>query len=174
MNKGLVHVYCGDGKGKTTAAMGLLIRAAGVGKQCVLVQFMKDTPSGELESLKKLGIPVLRGKQGSAFFSEMTEEEKQNTVKGHNQALKKAFELACEGKCDLLVLDEACSALRYGMLDEALLKQALYEKPEGLELVLTGRDPADFILERADYVTEMCKRKHPYDAGILARKGIEF
>jgi cob(I)alamin adenosyltransferase len=171
---GLTHVYYGDGKGKTTAALGLLLRAAGYGTPCVLVQFLKDWDSGELRSLELLpGVTVLRGKApGHSFTPDMTAEELTATRDIHDANLARALELCRDG--GLLVLDEALDAVALGLVDEAPLRALLADKPDGLELVLTGHGAVDWIIERADYVTEMVKRRHPYDSGIIARKGIEF
>jgi cob(I)alamin adenosyltransferase len=146
--KGLIHVYTGDGKGKTTAALGLALRAAGCGKRIVIVQFFKGRDSGELRSLESIpNVTVLR--------------------------LEKD-ELAMAGACDMLIQDEIISAYDYHAVDRERLEKFLEHKPEVVELVLTGRDAPPKFLERADYVTEMRKRKHPFDQGITAREGIEF
>jgi len=175
MQNGLIHVYYGDGKGKTTAALGLGLRACGCGGQVTLVQFLKDRDTSELAALALLpGFTVLRGKAGTMFAKDMTKEELAATKAIHDANLSAALALAEEGKCNLLILDEVLDAYALGLLDEALLRRAVYEKPAGLELALTGHAPADWLLAAADYVTEMVKRKHPYDEGVRARKGIEF
>jgi len=176
MAKGLTHIYFGDGKGKTTAALGLALRASGCGKSVVIVQFLKDWKCGELSSLGLLsGITVLRGKApGGVFIRDMSDEDKAATRSIHDQNLKKALELQKNGQCDMLILDEAIDAYRLGVLDPELFEELLDSKPESLELVITGHSPDARLLERADYVTEMVKRKHPYDMGVAARKGIEF
>ena len=173
---GLIHMYYGDGKGKTTAALGLALRAAGCGKRVVIVQFLKDWKCGELDSLKLLpNITVIRGKaSGGVFVHEMTEEQKAETRAIHDENLISALELQKSGNCDLLVLDEAIDAYRLGVLDAALFEGLLDNKPDALELVVTGHRPDAELLDRADYITEMVKRKHPYDIGIAARRGVEF
>ena len=173
---GLVHIYYGGGKGKTTAALGLALRAAGSGKKIVIVQFLKDWLCGELESLSLIpNITVLRGKSsGGVFIHEMTEEQKVKTASIHNDNLKQALTLQSEGMCDLLILDEAIDALNLNVLDHSLMDELLDSKPYGLEIVITGHNPTPELLQRSDYITEMVKHKHPYDAGITARKGIEF
>ena len=174
--QGLIHIYFGNGKGKTTAALGLALRASGCGKSVVVVQFLKDWKSGELAPLASLpGVTILRGKApGGVFVHEMDEEAKRETKSIHDSNLKQALDMQREGKCDLLVLDEAIDAYRLGLLDEKMFNQLLDGKPEPLELVITGHNPDASILERADYVTEMVKHKHPYDLGVAARKGVEF
>ena len=170
MDKGLVHLYCGDGKGKTTAAMGLALRALGQEMRVVVVQFLKNGTSGELEPLKKLGAAVYSGQPGAKFTFQMNAEEKAQTTKENNARLAEAL----QQPCDLLILDEICAARNSGMVDEALAKQAVLERPQHREVVLTGRNPEAWMVEAADYITEMQPRRHPYEQGIPARKGIEF
>lgn len=170
MDKGLVHLYCGDGKGKTTAAMGLALRALGQGLSVTVVQFLKSGTSGELAPLGQLGAAVYAGKAGTKFVSRMTEAEKQTTRELQTDHLQQAL----AQPCDLLILDEACAAARLQMVDERLLRQAVLERPASREVVLTGRDPADWMVTAADYITEMQCQRHPYDKGILARKGVEY
>ena len=170
MDKGLVHLYCGDGKGKTTAAMGLALRALGQGMRVVVVQFLKNGTSGGLEPLKKLGAAVYSGQPGAKFTFQMNAEEKAQATKENNARLAEAL----QQPCDLLILDEICAARNSGMVDEALAKQAVLERPQHREVVLTGRNPEAWMMEAADYITEMQPRRHPYEQGIPARKGIEF
>lgn len=170
MDKGLVHLYCGNGKGKTTAAMGLALRALGQGMRVVVVQFLKNGTSGELEPLKKLGAAVYSGQPGAKFTFQMNAEEKAQATKENNARLAEAL----QQPCDLLILDEICAARNSGMVDEALAKQAVLERPQHREVVLTGRNPEAWMAEAADYITEMQPRRHPYEQGIPARKGIEF
>ena len=172
--EGLVHVYYGDGKGKTTAALGLALRAYGQGMRVTILQFLKNTFTGELAALEKLGIRILRGQGGGRFFPAMTQNEKEYMRKDHDRILTEAAVLAGRGECDLLVLDEALDALLLSMVDERALAGLLKSKPNGLEIVITGHQPIEWIMETADYITEMVKRKHPYDNGIAARKGIEY
>jgi cob(I)alamin adenosyltransferase len=176
MSKGLTHIYFGDGKGKTTAALGLALRASGCGKNVVIVQFLKDWKCGELSSLELLpNVTVFRGKSsGSVYVRDMSDAEKAATKAIHDENLKKALDLHESEKCDMLVLDEAIDAHQLGVLDDVLFEKLLGNKPEMLELVVTGHKPDARLLEHADYVTEMVKRKHPYDKGIEARRGIEF
>jgi len=170
MEQGLVHLYWGDGKGKTTAAMGLALRALGSGARVVIVQFLKGAPSGEIELLRKLGAKIYRCGAGQKFVFQMTEEEKRDARQRHDENLAAAL----REPADLLILDEACAACALGMADEALLKKAVLEKPTAREVVLTGREPAAWMMQAADYSTEMRCHKHPYEKGVCARKGIEF
>ena len=133
MSLGLVHVYTGAGKGKTTAALGLLLRAAGRGIPAVLVQFLKGGQSGELAALERLpGVTVLRGKSGSAFAAAMSPEDRAATRALHDSSLREAVRLARSGACGLLVLDEVMAALKHGLLDEGLLRQLLEQGDWGL------------------------------------------
>lgn len=171
--KGLIHLYCGDGKGKTTAAVGLAVRAAGAGKKVLFVQFLKNGNSAELSSLHKLGIQTRVSPNRYGFIWTMSEEEKRRAAADYTALLREAFESAREGT-DLLILDEAVGAAGCGMIPEAELIRLLEERPETLEVVLTGRDPSEALLARADYISEMKKHRHPFDKGLDARRGIEY
>lgn len=175
MGKGLVHIYCGEGKGKTTASIGLATRAAGDGKKVIVTQFLKGRPSGEVASLSALpGVEVLRSPEIKKFAWEMDDQEKAEARKQYCDLLEAAIARALAGGCDLLILDESLGACSCAFLDEADLLRFISEKPEALEVVLTGRGPSQALIDAADYVTEMKKVKHPFDKGIPARKGIEF
>jgi len=173
---GLIHIYYGDGKGKTTAALGLALRAAGCGKNVVIVQFLKSWDCGEHKTLQNLSnITLIRAKTaGGKFICDMNDDEKQITKTWQEESLEKAIDLVKNEQCDMLILDEAIDAQKLGMLDTILMEKIISEKPDSLELILTGHDPDPQLLEQADYVTEMVKHKHPYDKGIQARKGIEY
>ncbi|BCJ96386.1 cob(I)yrinic acid a,c-diamide adenosyltransferase [Anaerocolumna cellulosilytica] len=174
-SKGLIHLYCGDGKGKTTAAMGLAIRAAGSGMRVVFLQFLKGRPVSELNSLKLIpGITVIRNNKDYGFYNTMSEQDKKDITKLHNENLYKARALVEQGEVDLLVLDEVCAAYRYPLLDTEAIKELILHKRQGLELVLTGRNPDSLFVEQADYISEIQKVKHPFDKNIHARKGIEY
>ena len=171
--KSLNHIYYGLGKGKTTAALGLILRATGCGMPCVLVQFLKDTKCGELETLTRLGVTVFRGKAPQALFAkDMTPEQLEETLGIHNSNLADAIALSAGG--GLLVLDELLDAVALELVDEDAVRSLLETKPENLELVITGHSEIPWIFEKADYITEMKKLRHPYDSGISGRRGIEF
>lgn len=175
MAKGLVHIYHGDGKGKTSAAMGLALRALGNGWRVGILQFLKGGPSGEITALQTMpGVTILRGRQGTKFSFQMTAEEKQEARALHEEHLEQIARQAAAGDFDLLVLDEALGAIGAGLLSQEGVLRFVRQKPEALELVLTGRDPGDTLLQLADYVTEMRMQKHPYEQGVQARKGVEF
>ena len=171
---GLIHIYCGDGKGKTTAAVGLAVRCAGRGNKVLLVQFLKSRDSGELYSLAKLpDIEVMRGKESKKFTFQMNEEEKHALLIEHNKMFEQVLAKVKNGGYSLLILDEVIGALNAKVFEMPKLIEFLRHKPENLEVVLTGRNPAPELVEIADYVSEMRKVKHPMDKGIMAREGIE-
>jgi len=175
MNRGLIHLYTGDGKGKTTAALGLLLRAHGRGKRIVLVQFLKGRDSGELKALESLpGITVLRYTHDYGFFNSADKQSKNEIISKNNALLSEAQRLSDSGSCDLLILDEICAAYQNDALDIKLVDKLIREKPVGLELVLTGRNAPQYFVDNADYITEFVKQKHPYDDGIAAREGVEY
>jgi cob(I)alamin adenosyltransferase len=175
VKQGLIHLYTGDGKGKTTAALGLLLRAHGRGMRVVLAQFLKGGATGELGPLEKLGgVTILRSSRDFGFWNNADEQKKSEITRESNAILKEAHRLAAAGLCDLLVLDEICAAYNLGAVEPRLAESLIIEKPPALELVLTGRSPPPLFLGAADYITEFTKRKHPFDAGIPARKGIEY
>lgn len=171
---GLIHIYCGDGKGKTTAAVGLSVRAAGAGKRVLFAQFFKDGSSSEikiLEQLPQVQTDICKTHYG--FYKRMDEAERSQARRDYTALLEDVLEKAGDG-ADLLVLDEVVSACNHGMVPENRLLGFLEGKPKNLEVVLTGRGPSQALVAMADYVTEMKKEKHPFDRGIPARKGIEF
>ena len=170
MNGGLVHLYFGEGKGKTTAAMGLAFRALGRGRKVTVLQLLKDGTSGEIAMLREAGASVFAGKSGPKFVRHMTDAEKAEVRKRQDELLRAVI----GSDCDLLIIDEACAACRMDMVDEDLLKEAVLRRPQGREVVLTGRNPADWMKEAADYVTEMRCVKHPFADGVAAREGIEY
>lgn len=173
--KGLIHIYCGENKGKTTASLGLAIRAAGAGKKVIFSQFLKDGSSAELGPLSTIpGISIKICEKPHGFIWTMTEEEKLAAAADYTALFHEVRDLARQGEADLLILDEILGAVTTRMVPEPQLIDFLDQKPEGLEVVLTGRDPSPALMERADYITEMKKIKHPFDQGIPARKGIEY
>ncbi|MGN0967694.1 MAG: cob(I)yrinic acid a,c-diamide adenosyltransferase [Oscillospiraceae bacterium] len=171
---GLIHLYCGDGKGKTTAAAGLSLRAAGAGKRVLFVQFFKNGNSCEVKALNQMEtVRTMHSAIPHHRFSKMDEQERVQARDDYRRLLDDALAAARED-VNLLVLDEVISACNHEIISEETLLEFLRTKPECLEVVLTGRDPSDALLSLADYVTEMRKIKHPYDRGVRARRGIEF
>ncbi len=172
---GLVHIYCGDGKGKTTASVGAAIRAAGNEKKVVIKRFLKNDHSGEVEVLKQIpGITVLPCTRQFGFSWKMSQEEKEEAKKYYGKELEKAWKTAWDQDADMLILDEAVGACGLGFIKEDRLLKLIENKPEKLEVILTGRNPSKELLAAVDYVTEMVMRSHPYTRGIPARKGIEY
>ena len=170
--RGLNHLYTGDGKGKTSAAVGLAIRAAGAGLQVVFAQFMKGGRSSELEMLSRLGVNMVHADASKKFVFAMNEEERKKYGEIQNRLFDEAAALADD--CDVLVLDEAVSAVTTGMIALERVVDFLRAKPEGLEVILTGRDAPPAIADAMDYISYVKCERHPYAAGIAARKGIEF
>lgn len=175
MERGLIHIYCGDGKGKTSAAIGLAVRAAGSGMKVLFTRFLKNESSGELVILDEIPqIKVLHLEKSYGFFKNLSDEEKEE-VRETYLKLWRAIELeVLTGRYDVLVIDEFMAAYQYELIPQDEAIRFLEEKPEGLEIVLTGRNPKEEVLELADYVSEIRKVKHPFDQGIYARKGIEY
>ncbi len=171
MEQSYVHIYTGSGKGKTTAAAGLAARAAGRGLKVKFVQFLKGRESGETISLEKLGVEFLRASECKKFFPDMTEEEKSHARNDAQKAL--GIIKGWLNKADLIVLDEAMAAISCGFLsvDEVL---GIIARRGGTELVLTGRDAPEALVQAAHLVTEMKEIKHYFSEGQSARKGIEY
>lgn len=169
---GLVQIYTGDGKGKTTAALGLALRAAGQGAKVAIVQFMKGWDSyGELKSVRLLPNVTLvqTGRPDYVYRGKETQQDYDEAARG----LAEAGRFAAAG-VDLLILDEINVALDYKLLKLADVADFVRSKPSGTELVLTGRAAARELLELADLVTEMREIKHPYQHGVKARRGVEY
>ncbi|MFW6205717.1 MAG: cob(I)yrinic acid a,c-diamide adenosyltransferase [Gemmatimonadota bacterium] len=173
MKKGYIQVYTGSGKGKTTAALGQAVRAAGAGLRTFVVQLMKEYPYSELEGLAPLADRITIEQYGGDAFVYRGElpdaEEKAKAAR----ALERAVEVMEEGDYDVVVLDEACVAIYFQLVTVADVLAVLDAKPDGVELVLTGRYCPDEIVKRADLVTEMTEVKHYYQQGVTARKGFE-
>lgn len=176
MEKGRIHIICGDGKGKTTAAIGQIIRALGADYQVYFVQFMKHDDSSELKVLNILdNVKVINLKNKYKFSFLLTNEEKLEMTKEQNSILNKLkLELSNLNKKTILVLDEVNSAIELELLDYKLLIDFITNKSDYLEIVLTGRNPKIELLNLADYISKLEQVKHPYTTGLNARKGIEY
>ncbi len=171
--KGLIQVFTGNGKGKTSAALGSILRAVGHGLKVFIVFFMKGKyPYGEFNSLPKLpNVEVASfGLRCLIDRNNINPEE----IRQAELALQTAREAMLSGKYDMVVLDEVNVALYFKLIPLDDVIRLIEEKPPGIELILTGRYAEDTVIERADLVTEMRKVKHPYDKGVKARKGIEY
>lgn len=171
----MLQIYCGDGKGKTTAALGLLLRAAGAGMRVHFVQFLKGGASSELVSLERLpGVAVRRCDRDYGFTFQMSGTERTQITECHNALLAQVQEVLVRGSAELVILDEFFAAYNNCLLDRTQAEQLVRTCPVSVELVLTGRNPAAQFLELADYVSDIRAVKHPYTRGIAARKGIEY
>ncbi|MDR2485830.1 MAG: cob(I)yrinic acid a,c-diamide adenosyltransferase [Treponema sp.] len=170
---GLIHLYIGNGKGKTTASVGLSVRARGRDKTVVFAQFLKSGVTGELRSLEKLGIRVIRSDVTFGFTHRMDEQTKAACRYEQNRLINLINEAMQAEKIDLLVLDEVLDAVNTGMLEDKALRSLVENKDMDMEVALTGRDPAEWLVEAADYISDIAKAKHPFDRGIRARIGIE-
>lgn len=193
---GKVHLYYGEGKGKTTAAVGLAVRAFGAGYEVFMIQFLKDGNSSEINVLRdRLKITVLAEKKPSHMSFAMTAKEKEETILCHDRIWNKAMDWSAKrpqtqdgnmsGKPSgfenfpeftgrILILDEIIGAVEAGLFPEDELLSFLDERPNDLEVVLTGRNPSPEVLKRADYCSRILCAGHPFDKGTAARKGIEF
>lgn len=173
--RGYVHIYCGDGKGKTTAAIGLAVRAAGRGKKVLIARFLKTQDSGEVAALSELPlITVQPCTKTFGFYSRMTEEQKIQAKEYYQELLELSWKKAKEESFDMLILDEIMAACNYGLVQEERLLELISRRENSMEIILTGRNPSEKLIEKADYVSEIKKVKHPYDLGTGAREGIEY
>ena len=175
MQQGLVHIYTGAGKGKTTAAIGLGIRAYGQGLKVLMVQFLKGWTTGEMKVIASLGpcFELFNKKENNKFSWEMTEE--MQGIKGEMRiGLNYTIDAVKSGEWDLIIMDEIMAAVNCGYLPLKEVVELVKSKPLKLELVLTGRDAPSKLIELADYVSEITARKHPMEKGIIAREGIEY
>ncbi len=171
LSKGYVQVYTGDGKGKTTAALGLALRASGHGMHTYIGQFMKGQPYGELDALRDH--PHITIEQYGDVRCIHHEEVTPEHVTQAHRGLERAREAMLSDKYDIVVLDEVNVTVWFGLLDVEEVLAFLDEKPEPVEVVLTGRRAPQELIERADLVTEMREVKHYYEQGVIAREGIE-
>jgi cob(I)alamin adenosyltransferase len=169
--RGCVQVYTGEGKGKTTAAIGLAVRAAGAGLRVCLLQFLKNARCGEHVALERFHelITVRQFGTGRFINGAPLADDRAEAKRGFDSA---AHELR-EGTADIVILDEVCGAIALGLVDENELLRSLTERRAGVEVVLTGRGASERLVQAADLVSEMRAVKHYYDAGVAARGGIE-
>ena len=170
LSRGYIQVYTGEGKGKTTAALGLALRAAGRGMRVVVIQFLKGETAGEHRFADKYHpFEIIQLNKGNCFrqtFSELRPITE--------QTLSLAEEKLTQGDYDIIVLDEIFTAVSRELITTAQVIDLLDKKPENVELVLTGRKAPREVIERADLVTEMAAVKHPFSEGVKGRKGIEY
>lgn len=176
MENGLVQVYYGRGKGKTTAAIGLGMRALGSNYKVIMIQFLKNNNAGECNVLKNLEphFKVFHFEKKRVFSWQLSEEEKQDVRSETGNAMKFANKVMDTGECDVLILDEILNSVELGFASEEELCQMIDNKPDEIELVLTGRVLPISIAERADYISHIEDVKNPITRGIDARAGIEY
>lgn len=169
--QGFVQVYTGDGKGKTTAALGLALRAAGAGLRVYIGQFIKNAGYSELTTLHRLADCITLEQFGRGCF--LLTETCQADIDAAHAALAAIGAVLASGAFDLVIADEINVACALGLINEQDILDLMARRPAAVELVLTGRGAPPSVIERADLVTEMQAIKHYYDQGVLARKGIE-
>lgn len=175
-NRGQIHIYTGDGKGKTTAALGLALRAIGANKKVAIIQFMKKANCSEHKAIKKFKLPILIESFGIGYYKILGDK---NSKSEHQKAAQKAFnrsrEIIATRKFDLIILDEINVAIGFGLIDVSdVIKLIKNHRSEFKYLVLTGRRAHPKLKKIADLVTEMKNIKHPFDSGTPAQKGIEY
>lgn len=171
----MIHVYYGDGKGKTTAAAGLAARAAGSGMKVMFVQFLKTEFSGEREILRGCeNVTLTTCPLELKFTFDMTEQEKQQTAVMFRKLFDSTASTALSDRYGMVVFDEIFDVINENMIAESKVFEFTANAPKSLEIVMTGHNPPQRFIDSADYVTEFKKIKHPYDKGVAARKGIEY
>ena len=169
--KGYIQVYTGDGKGKTTAALGLSLRAAGAGLQVYIAQFLKKGDSSEIKALKKLSGAITIEQFGLGRFIKNRPTEKE--IRAARDGLEKIKKMMASGKYDVIIVEEGNVAAACGLFSIQDLIDLIDAKPEPVELVITGRNAAREVIQKADLVTEMKSIRHYFDKGVVARVGIE-
>ena len=167
------HIYTGNGKGKTTASVGQVIRGAGAGMRIFFFQFMKDGSSSEISVLERIGITVMCCYECNKFTFQMNEDEISAVKVSHNRMLDRAINIIESGLADMIVLDEFFGAYNANLFDRKLAEKVISFDSD-TEIILTGRNAPALFTDKADYITVMQKEKHPYDSGAGARKGIEY
>lgn len=176
LGKGLIQIYTGDGKGKTTAALGQALRAVGSGYKVYMVQFLKGGGTGELAAAKKLepDFKIFRFERDRGFFWTLDHDQKEELKAEVRQAFEFIGKLVNEKKCDILILDEIMGILHNGLLTQDEVCSLLERKPDNMEIILTGREAPERIKAMAHLITEMKMIKHPFEQGIGSREGIEW
>lgn len=173
LKQGLVQVYTGDGKGKTTCALGLALRAVGQGFKVFMVQFLKTDDTGEVEAARRLAPDFTIQSFGTPGFPRLTDPDLK-TREAVQQAFTLARQVILAGEHDLVILDEINLSLAYGLVSLTEMLEVLRQRPAHVEVVLTGRAAPPELVEFADLVTEMRPVKHYFEAGVKARRGIEW
>ncbi|MFA3782290.1 cob(I)yrinic acid a,c-diamide adenosyltransferase [Melioribacteraceae bacterium 4301-Me] len=173
LKRGFIQIYTGNGKGKTTAAIGQAVRAAGAGLKSYILQLMKEFPYSELESLKKLSDLITIEQVGNDKFVYKKEKPSNAEIEKVKHSLNKVKEKMLSGQYDIIILDEICVSIYFGLVTTKDVLFLIDQKPPNIELILTGRYCPEELIEKADLVTEMTEIKHYYQKGISTRKGIE-
>jgi cob(I)alamin adenosyltransferase len=173
LGKGYVQVYTGNCKGKTTAALGLAFRAMGHGLKTYIGQFMKGQNYGELEAAKMVSPYIVIEQYGRSSFVHVQKPPNEEDVRMAKEGLAKAETAMLSGEYDIIVFDEITTAHYFGLITLAEMLDIIHSKPEGVEVVFTGRYAPPEVIAAADLVTEMAEVKHYHDKGVVARKGIE-
>jgi cob(I)alamin adenosyltransferase len=173
LKQGLIQVYTGDGKGKTTCSLGLALRAVGQGFKVFMVQFLKSDDTGEVQAAQRLAPDFTIQSFGIPGFPKLTDPDPK-TVDAARQAFALARQVILAGDHDLVILDEVNLCLTYGLVPLEEMLEVLRQRPPSVEVVLTGRAAPPELVELADLVTEMRPVKHYFEAGVKARRGIEW
>lgn len=176
LNEGFVQIYTGNGKGKTTAAIGQGIRAYGNGLKVIMVQFLKSCKTGELNTVDELSdnFEIFRFEKRRGFVWTLSEEEKLEVKKEVKVAYDFILDVIENCKCDMLIIDEIMGVLKNKFLSVEDVLELIRKKPKNMEIIMTGRNVPEEIIEKANLVTEMKEIKHYYKEGVPARKGVEF
>ena len=171
----MIHIYYGDGKGKTTAAVGLTARAAGSNMKVLFVQFLKTEFSGERHTLYHTeNVTITSCPIELKFTYEMDEKERVQSAKIFKDMFDNGVTTALMERYDVVILDEVFDVINHDMISEAEVYEFITNAPKTMEIIMTGHNPSARFLDIADYMTEFKKIRHPYDRGITGRKGIEF
>lgn len=176
LKNGYLQIYTGNGKGKTTAALGLGLRAAGDLYKVYMIQFLKGGKTGELNSIKSLDpyFKMFRFESPRGFFWTLNDKEKAELKAEIDTAVDFTIEALKNNQCDILILDEIMGAINNKLISENQVLEILEAKPTNMEIIMTGRDVPKYLMEKADLVTEMKDIKHYFEKGVPAREGIEY
>ena len=171
----MIHIYSGEGKGKTTAAIGLAVRAAGAGLRVFFYQFLKNGSSSEIPVLESLkGVNVRCCRNCNKFTKDMNDDEKAAVTAEQNSMLIEIKNIIKAEAADVIIMDEFIGAYNKQLMDRLFAEVMLKEFPESMELILTGREPSQFLCRVADYHSEINELKHPFKKGMKSRRGIEY
>lgn len=173
LEKGYIQLYTGNGKGKTTAALGLALRASGAGLKSIIIQFMKGQHYSELDAIKKLKGHITIEQYGSSKFYMLNDDNFEEHFSMARTGLKRAHEVLNDNKFDIIILDEIVTSLNFKIITLDEIVKVIEQKPNNKELVLTGRGAPQHLISLCDLVTEMTEIKHYYSQGVKARTGIE-